>query len=143
MGEGNGGGYGGGGRGGVLISCIDVVLRPLTLVSLQSRDKACRLVTNQADIACTKHDGTARCSASRMEEELNPTKSHSGGEGGCIQFVHGRSRMTIDPRIPTMPGRSTSGFHHPGRHCLRQARSAVGCSASCMKGELRLSKNRS
>ena len=25
--------------------------------------------------------------------------------------MHGRSRMTIDPRIPTMPGRSTSGFH--------------------------------
>ena len=30
-----------------------------------------------------------------------------GREGGCTQFVHGRSRMTIDPRIPTMPGRST------------------------------------
>ena len=24
-------------------------------------------------------------------------------------------RMTIGPRIPTMPGRSTSGFHRPGR----------------------------
>ena len=23
--------------------------------------------------------------------------------------------MTIDPRIPTMPGRSTLGFHQPGR----------------------------
>ena len=23
--------------------------------------------------------------------------------------------MTIDPRIPTMPGRSTSGFYQPGR----------------------------
>ena len=29
--------------------------------------------------------------------------------------MHGRSRMTIDPRIPTMLGRSTSGFHQPGR----------------------------
>ena len=28
--------------------------------------------------------------------------------------MHGRSRMTIDPYIPTMPGRSTSGFHQPG-----------------------------
>ena len=27
--------------------------------------------------------------------------------------MHGRSRLTIDPRIPTMPGRSTSGFHRP------------------------------
>ena len=46
-----------------------------------------------------------------------------GGEGGT-QFVHGRSRMTMDPRIPTLLGRSTSGFHQPGRHCLHQARSA-------------------
>ena len=29
--------------------------------------------------------------------------------------MHGRTRMTIDPRIPTMPGRSMSGFHRPSR----------------------------
>ena len=63
------------------------------------------------------------------------------GEGVCAQFVHGRSRMTIDPRIPTMPGRSTSGFHQPDRHCLHQARSAVKCSASRMRGKLHPSKN--
>ena len=34
--------------------------------------------------------------------------------GGCTRFTHSRSRMTIDPRIPTMPGRSMSSFHHPG-----------------------------
>ena len=66
-----------------------------------------------------------------------------GGGAGCTQFVHGLSRATIDPRIPTMPGRSTSGFHQPGRHCLHQARSAVRCSASRMKGELHPSKNHS
>ena len=33
------------------------------------------------------------------------------GRGGCTQFVHGHSRMTIDPRIPTIPGRRTLGFH--------------------------------
>ena len=63
-----------------------------------------------------------------------------GGRGGGVLDIHawpyGRSRRTIDPRIPTMPGRSTSGFHQPGRHCLHQARSAVRCSASRMKGEL-------
>ena len=64
-----------------------------------------------------------------------------GGRGGGTQFVHGRSRMTIDPSIPTMPGRSTSGFYPRGRHCLNQARSAVTCSASCMKGELHPCKN--
>ena len=63
--------------------------------------------------------------------------------GGCAQFVHGRSRMTVDPRFPTMPGRSTSGFHQPGRRCLHQARSAVRCSASRMRRELQPSKNRS
>ena len=64
------------------------------------------------------------------------------GEGGRTQFVHGRSRMTIDPRIPTMPGRSMSGFHQLGRHYLHQARCDVRCSASRMKGELHPSKNR-
>ena len=32
------------------------------------------------------------------------------GGGGVFIIMHGRSRMTMDPRIPTMPGRSTSGF---------------------------------
>ena len=50
--------------------------------------------------------------------------------------MHGRSLMTIDPRIPTMPGRSASGFHRPGRHRVHQARSAVRGSADRMKGEL-------
>ena len=38
-----------------------------------------------------------------------------GGRG--TQFVHGYSRMTIDPHIPTVPGtENTSGFRQPGRH---------------------------
>ena len=49
--------------------------------------------------------------------------------------------MTIDPCIPTMPGRSTEGFHRAGRHRMYQART-VKCSASRMKGELRPTKNR-
>ena len=67
-----------------------------------------------------------------------------GGGGGWVYsiFMHGRSRMTIHPRTPATPGRSTSGFHQPGRHCLHQARSAGRCSASRMKGELHPSKNR-
>ena len=36
--------------------------------------------------------------------------------------MHGRSRKTVDSRIPSMPGRSMSGFHRPGFH---QARSEV------------------
>ena len=47
--------WGGGGR--VLISCIAVVLIPLTLASLQCQDGARRVLTDQADIACTKREG--------------------------------------------------------------------------------------
>ena len=35
----------------------------------------------------------------------------------CTEVVHGRSRKTIDPRIPDMPGRGTSFSHQQGRHC--------------------------
>ena len=48
-------------------------------------------------------------------------------------FMHGRNRITIDPRIPTISRRSTSGFH----------RRAVKCPANRMMGELHPSKNRS
>ena len=46
-----------------------------------------------------------------------------GWEGdGRTHVMHGRSRMIMNPRIPTMPGRSSSGFHRPGvKHCLHQA----------------------
>ena len=40
-----------------------------------------------------------------------------------------------------MPGRTTSGYHQPGRHCLHHARSAVRFPASRIKGELPHFKN--
>ena len=46
-----------------------------------------------------------------------------GGGGGCTRYsisMHDRSRMTIHPRIITMPGRSMSCFHRTGRHCLHR-----------------------
>ena len=45
------------------------------------------------------------------------------------------SRMTIGPRIPAMPARSTLDSHRPGRHCLHLARSTVRCWARRIKGE--------
>ena len=36
------------------------------------------------------------------------------GEG--TQFMHSCRLKTIDPRIPTMRGRTTSDFHRPSRH---------------------------
>ena len=44
--------------------------------------------------------------------------AEGGGKGN--HFMHDRSRMTIDPRIPAMPGRSTSSFRRQGIHCLHQ-----------------------
>ena len=54
----------------------------------------------------------------------------------CMTVVELR-RMGINPRIPTMPGRNTSGFDRPGTHCLNQARSTVRCWARRMKAEPR------
>ena len=39
-----------------------------------------------------------------------------GGVRFLVISMHGRSRTTIDPLIHTMPERSTSGLHRPGRH---------------------------
>ena len=80
-------------------------------------------------------------SASCMKGELHPS---GGAGGGVLDLMHGRarSRITIDPRIRTTPGRSISGFHRPARHCFHQARSSAGCPASRMKGALRPTKNR-
>ena len=50
-----------------------------------------------------------------------------GGGGRVLVITHGRSRITVDPRVPSMPGRSTSGFHRPGRQGEHQARTAVRC----------------
>ena len=40
------------------------------------------------------------------------------GGGRCTHVMHGRSRVTINPGIPTLPGRIRSGCHRPGRHWL-------------------------
>ena len=41
------------GRGGVLISCMAVIIGALTLASLPCRDGARRVFADKADIACT------------------------------------------------------------------------------------------
>ena len=53
------------------------------------------------------------------------------GGGGALDIVHGGSRLIIDPHTPTMPGRSTSGFCRPGRHCLHSARSGGPHNEHC------------
>ena len=45
--------------------------------------------------------------------QLQP-KAKGGGIVPCTAVV----RKTIDPGIPELPGRITSGFHRPGRRCV-------------------------
>ena len=42
------------------------------------------------------------------------------GGGGVADIMHGRGRMTVDPRFPICNAGMdcTSGFHGPGRHLL-------------------------
>ena len=59
--------------------------------------------------------------------------------GGVLIIMHGRSRMTIEPRIPAMPGRSTSGFtYQTDVACTKRE----APSASRVKGELHPTKSR-
>ena len=65
---------------------------------------------------------------------------HDGWGGGvfisCINVALRQKTKTIDPRIPYCAGTEHVGFYQSGRHRVNQARSAVRCSASRMKGEL-------
>ena len=51
----------------------------------------------------------------------------AGEGGGCIHFMHGRSRMTMSPRVPTMSARSILDFHQRGRE---EERERVGKTTS-------------
>ena len=62
---------------------------------------------------------------------FEPRTDRDGGPGGGgTRYIIGEMysiscmaevvRPYIDPRLPTMSGRSKSGFHRPGRHCLHQ-----------------------
>ena len=76
------------------------------------------------------------CHYSAVPERVIPRKGGrvmplqcGSGEGsgqGCtvLDLMHGRSRMAINPRTPTMPGRSTSGIRPPGRQQCSLASSA-------------------
>ena len=63
-----------------------------------------------------------------------------GAGGGCTHVMNACSRMTIDPRIPTMPGRSSSGFTDQTGIACTKRENAVRCSASRVKGELHPTK---
>ena len=74
---------------------------------------------NKKGYRCCITRAAAAAAAAAYSSYEKMAGGNRGGEG-CTQLVHSRSRMAIEPRIPTMPGRSTSGFHQPGRHCVHR-----------------------
>ena len=62
----------------------------------------------------TSHSLIFLVSSKTWTEGVNRKSSVWLGVNSC------HACMTIDPRIPTMPGRSTSGFYRRGRCCLHQ-----------------------
>ena len=47
----------------------------------------------------------------RPAPDKSPFRSCDGMRGdGCAHFMHRLSRMAIEPRIPSLPERSTQGF---------------------------------
>lgn len=61
--------------------------------------------------------------------------------GGGLDILHDKIGTIVNPRIPFILGRSTSGIYRQGRHCLHQSRSALSGSASFMYGKLTPSKS--
>ena len=59
----------------VVAVAIVVVVSPYTLASLQYRDGARRVFTNQYVISCTECGAPVRCSTSRMACRLHHTKT--------------------------------------------------------------------
>lgn len=57
------------------------------------------------------------------------------GGGGVLILIHGRSRMNIDSRMPTMPGWSTPGFYRPEEGGGRGNRERGGRGGGGEKGE--------
>ena len=70
------------------------------------------LAVSTADESRNRVHVTGRCTPSILPSA--PTTI--AGRWGLPIVKHGRGRMTVDPRIPTMPGPSTSGVHRPARH---------------------------
>ena len=74
----------------------------------------------------------------RIRTSSRLTKKKKGRMGVYGGDQKKKNDETIKPSHPSegRNGRSTSGFHGPGKHRVHEARCAVRCSASGVKGEL-------
>lgn len=52
------------------------------------------------------------------ERTAGGVREGGGGAGGGARAMHGRSRVSVDPRIPTIPRRSTPGCPLTGKALL-------------------------
>lgn len=59
------------------------------------------------------------------------------GGWGCTHYMHGRSRMTVEPRVAAMPGRSTLCFERPVG-CCRRFRTQASLRAASAAGSNRI-----
>ena len=65
--------------------------------------------------------GMRRVDESSLRERSRSSRESTGAAAGGW-LMHCRSSMTVFPRIPTMPGRRTSGFQRRGRRRVHHAR---------------------
>ena len=88
-------------------------------------------------MSCSERRGTALCvfQADKGAWSRRPADGDGGEGAGCTLAMRGRSRIAIEPRIPTKLKQSTSVFRRPGRYCLHQARGAVRLSGKPGWGE--------
>ena len=71
--------------------------------------------TGAASVACEGNVKPAKTSTSFKTGFRAQVRALGGGG---THIMDGRSGAIMEPRISTMPTRSTSGFHLPGRHFL-------------------------
>ena len=86
-----------------------------------SRGKASRKIPAVKLLFTATEDAMPVVNSSSLNQRQRgriKTGERGRGGGGGTHVVHGRTHVTIDPRIRTMPGRITSAFHGPGKTLL-------------------------
>ena len=95
----------------------------LSLINISAKKRSSTPLVQQHVVHwCPANNGSTY---SELRRRTRPDSITDGGGAGCIHVMHGRSRMTIDPCIPTM----FAGTEHVGFSHTDQA------DIACTKGE--------
>ena len=133
--------------------CCGAPGRVLVWISLDRHSsdgyKSCRglRIPSQAllcNLTCFRRRVLVRALRSPLRFSLSSLSSNTATINKLIRPRGGQGiqAWTLRTCVPTMPGRSTSDCHQPGKHCLHHMRSAVRCWANRMKGGPHSTKNR-